>query len=70
MAFKLVGLTEADAAVDEEGVISLGRLFGNGHAGCVGKLVARPDDEPFEVVVEVKGRVDRQPGGFFLGLFL
>jgi hypothetical protein len=40
-----VGLAEADAAVDEEGIVSAGGRLGDGEGGGMGELVVHADDE-------------------------
>ena len=49
-----MGLAHADAAVEEERVVGLGRTLGHGLAGGVGKLVAAADDEGVEGVARVE----------------
>lgn len=48
-----VCLAEADAAEDEERVVVLAGVVGDGDAGRVGELVGRPDDELIEGVARV-----------------
>ena len=50
-----VGLAEADAAVDEEGVIDARAGFGDGLGGGMGEAVGLADDEIVEGVVAVEG---------------
>jgi hypothetical protein len=49
-----VGLSEADAAVDEQGVVRLAGLLGDGDAGGVGEAVIGAGDEVVEDVVGVE----------------
>jgi hypothetical protein len=49
-----VGLAHADAAIEEERVVGLGRAFRNGLASGVGKLVAAANDESVEGVTRVE----------------
>jgi hypothetical protein len=51
-----VCLAEADAAEDEERVVVLAGVVGDGDAGRVGELVGRPDDELIEGVARVDAR--------------
>ena len=51
-----VSLAHADAAVEEERVVSLRRTLGDGLAGGVGKLVAAADDEGVEGVARIQLR--------------
>ncbi len=51
-----VGLAETDAAVDEEGVVGLARVFGDGDASGVGELVAGAGDELLEDIIGVEGQ--------------
>ena len=51
-----VSLAHADAAVEEERVVGLGRALGHGLAGGVGKLVAAADDERVEGVARIQLR--------------
>ncbi len=43
-----VGLAKPHTSVDEQGVIRLGRLLGDRHAGGVGELIPGADDEILE----------------------
>ena len=49
-----VGLTHAGRAVDEQGIIHLPRIFGDGDGGTVGKPVAGADHEIIEGELGVK----------------
>ncbi len=77
-----VGLAHAHAAVEEERVISFGRLLGDRARGCMGKLIGFADDKGVEGIARVQlmiatfkiqlgllGAVDGGSGldGFFLG---
>lgn len=50
-----MGLPQTHASVEEEGVISLGRLMSHGIGGGMGQAVATPHDEGFKSVSGVKG---------------
>lgn len=50
-----MGFPQPYASVEEEGVISLGRLMGHGISGGMGQAVAIPYDEGFKSVSGVKG---------------
>ena len=52
-----VGLPQAGAAVDEEGVIGLAGLLGDAPGGGVGQAVSVADDEGVKGVAGVKGEV-------------
>ena len=67
-----VGLAHADAAVEEERVVGLGRALGDGLGGCHGELVPAADDEGIELIARVQlrrgapvkpGLLGRRPGG-------
>ena len=59
-----VGLAHADAAVEEERVVGLGRTLRDRLAGGVGELVAAADDEGVEGVarIQLRGAVPVEPG--------
>ena len=44
-------LSEADAAINEEGVINLARVVGDGEARSVCELIACPDDKVLESIL-------------------
>jgi hypothetical protein len=50
-----MGLPQPHASVEEEGVISLGRLASHGIGGGMGQAVAIPHDEGFKGISGVKG---------------
>ncbi len=52
-----VGFTEADAAIDEEGVIGLAGGMGYGECGGVGEAVIGADDEILEGIFGIEGEV-------------
>jgi len=49
-----VGLAHAHAAVEEERVISLGRLLGDRARGCMRKLIGFADDKAVEGIARVQ----------------
>ena len=63
-----VGLAQARVAIDEQGVVGLGRGFGDRDGGGVRKAIARADDEGVEGVLAIESghlhqlRHDRSPG--------
>jgi hypothetical protein len=65
-----VGLAEAHAAVDEQGIVRLRELLPDRHAGRVRELVARPDHERVEGVfrIELGAGVAGTARGAALGL--
>jgi len=56
-----VGLAEADAAVQEDGVVGASRRFADGLAGGIGEPVGRGRDERIEGVVFRKAAWRRRP---------
>ena len=50
-----MGLPQPHASVEEEGVISRGRLMSHGIGGGMGQAVTIPHDEGFKSVSGVKG---------------
>jgi hypothetical protein len=56
-----VRLPQADAPVDEEGVVAVSRLVGHRDGGRVCELISGTDDEPVERVPVVQ-RTEHRPG--------
>ena len=52
---KKMGLAKPHAAVNKQRVVSLARLFGDGNAAGMGKLVAWAGDELVKGIVRTKG---------------
>jgi hypothetical protein len=49
-----VGFTESRASVEEKGIISIARRFGNSDTGRLGKLVVAADDKGIETVLGIE----------------